>query len=76
MGIILWIIFSAIAGFMASRLMGHGEGLLWDRYSSVAVRPTRNTSVQQAMQTRASRRKWYKNRIWFKHHPQWRQSIN
>ena len=30
MGIILWIIFGAIAGFIASHLMGHGDGLLWN----------------------------------------------
>ena len=30
MGIIIWIIFGAIAGFVASNLMGKGEGLLWD----------------------------------------------
>lgn len=30
MGIILWIIFGAIAGFIASHVMGSGEGLLWD----------------------------------------------
>jgi uncharacterized membrane protein YeaQ/YmgE (transglycosylase-associated protein family) len=30
MGIILWIIFGAIAGFVASHLMGSGEGLLWN----------------------------------------------
>jgi uncharacterized membrane protein YeaQ/YmgE (transglycosylase-associated protein family) len=30
MGIILWIIFGAIAGFVASHIMGSGEGLLWD----------------------------------------------
>ncbi len=30
MGIILWIVFGAIAGFIASNIMGKGEGLLWD----------------------------------------------
>ncbi len=30
MGIILWIIFGAIVGFIASNIMGKGEGLLWD----------------------------------------------
>lgn len=30
MGIILWIIFGAIVGFIASNLMGTGDGLLWD----------------------------------------------
>lgn len=30
MGIILWIIFGAIVGFVASNVMGHGQGLLWD----------------------------------------------
>ena len=30
MGIILWIIFGAIAGFVASHIMGSGSGLLWD----------------------------------------------
>ena len=30
MGIIVWIIFGAIVGFVASHLMGSGDGLLWD----------------------------------------------
>ena len=30
MGIIIWIIFGAIAGFIASNIMGKGEGLVWD----------------------------------------------
>ncbi len=30
MGILLWIIFGAIAGFIASHIMGSGSGLLWD----------------------------------------------
>ena len=30
MGIILWIIFGALAGWVASSLMGSGSGLLWD----------------------------------------------
>ena len=30
MGIIIWIIFGAIVGFIASNIMGKGEGLLWD----------------------------------------------
>lgn len=30
MGIILWIIFGAIAGFAASHIMGSGDGLMWD----------------------------------------------
>lgn len=30
MGIILWIIFGGIAGFIASHVMGSGDGLLWD----------------------------------------------
>ena len=30
MGIILWIIFGAIVGFIASNIMGKGQGLLWD----------------------------------------------
>lgn len=30
MGIIIWIIFGAIVGFVASHLMGSGDGLLWD----------------------------------------------
>ena len=30
MGIIIWIVFGAIAGFIASNIMGKGEGLLRD----------------------------------------------
>ncbi len=30
MSIILWIVFGAIAGWIASLLMGSGGGLLWD----------------------------------------------
>ncbi len=30
MGIILWIVFGAIAGWIASAIMGSGEGLLGD----------------------------------------------
>lgn len=30
MSIILWIIFGAIAGWIASMLMGSGGGLVWD----------------------------------------------
>ena len=30
MGIIIWIIFGAIVGFIASNIMGKGDGLLWD----------------------------------------------
>ncbi len=30
MGIILWIIFGAIAGYIASRIMGTNESWLWD----------------------------------------------
>jgi uncharacterized membrane protein YeaQ/YmgE (transglycosylase-associated protein family) len=30
MGIILWIVFGAIAGWIASMLMKSGGGLLWD----------------------------------------------
>jgi uncharacterized membrane protein YeaQ/YmgE (transglycosylase-associated protein family) len=30
MGIIIWIVFGAIAGFIASNIMGNGQGLLWD----------------------------------------------
>ncbi len=30
MGILLWIVFGAIAGWVASQLMGSGGGLLWD----------------------------------------------
>jgi uncharacterized membrane protein YeaQ/YmgE (transglycosylase-associated protein family) len=30
MGIILWIIFGALAGWMASIVMGEGGGLVWD----------------------------------------------
>jgi uncharacterized membrane protein YeaQ/YmgE (transglycosylase-associated protein family) len=30
MGLILWIVFGAIVGFIASNIMGQGRGLLWD----------------------------------------------
>ncbi len=30
MSIILWIVFGALAGWIASMLMGSGGGLLWD----------------------------------------------
>lgn len=30
MGIILWIVFGAIVGFIASNLMGSGDGLMWN----------------------------------------------
>jgi uncharacterized membrane protein YeaQ/YmgE (transglycosylase-associated protein family) len=30
MGILLWIVFGALVGWVASRLMGAGGGLLWD----------------------------------------------
>lgn len=30
MGIILWIVFGAIVGFIASYIMGAGDGLIWD----------------------------------------------
>ena len=30
MGIILWVIFGALVGSVASKLMGGGKGLLWD----------------------------------------------
>jgi uncharacterized membrane protein YeaQ/YmgE (transglycosylase-associated protein family) len=30
MGIIIWIIFGALVGWVASILMGGGSGLLWD----------------------------------------------
>jgi len=30
MGIIIWIIFGALVGWVASKLMGAGKGLLWD----------------------------------------------
>jgi uncharacterized membrane protein YeaQ/YmgE (transglycosylase-associated protein family) len=30
MGIILWIIFGALVGWIASMVMGSGSGLLWD----------------------------------------------
>lgn len=30
MGIIVWIIFGAIVGFIASHIMGSGDGLVWD----------------------------------------------
>lgn len=30
MGILLWILFGGIAGFIASHLAGNGSGLLWD----------------------------------------------
>lgn len=30
MGIILWIVFGALVGWIASMLMGEGGGLVWD----------------------------------------------
>lgn len=30
MGIIIWIVFGAIVGWVASMLMGEGGGLVWD----------------------------------------------
>ena len=30
MGIILWVVFGAIVGFIASNIMGKGDGLFWD----------------------------------------------
>lgn len=30
MGVLLWIIFGAIAGFVASKIMGGGGGIVWD----------------------------------------------
>jgi uncharacterized membrane protein YeaQ/YmgE (transglycosylase-associated protein family) len=30
MGIILWIIFGALVGWIASMVMGSGSGLIWD----------------------------------------------
>lgn len=30
MGVLLWIIFGAIAGFIASKIMGGGGGIVWD----------------------------------------------
>ncbi len=36
MGILLWIVFGAIAGFIASNIMGNGTSLLWDIILGIA----------------------------------------